>query len=273
MGQKVNPVGFRTGVIRSWDSKWFAKPALVPALVKEDFEIRKYLLTKFKVAGLSHVEIERVTQEKKELVRVIAYCAKQSLLKAESEVDGVKKASLQDQAQAYLKKLTKKDVTIYTRGVVKPERIAYIAACKIAEDLENRVSFRKAQKTAISRALKAGAKGIKTKVSGRLGGAEIARTEGYSEGRVPLHTLRADVDYATAEAMTTYGKLGVKVWIYMGEVLPGMTREDLVPKQPKTDYKPYPRTTEVNEEQRPKRTLGKAVTATVSTVQKTEDGE
>jgi small subunit ribosomal protein S3 len=282
MGQKVNPIGLRTGIIRDWDSKWFARANEVPTLIKEDFVIRKYLLAKFKFAGISHIEIERnkTRDEKgieKQIARVIVYAAKQSLLRTEvggpapeqAETSTKKVPTHIELATKELTKKLGKDIYLSTRGVVKPERVAYIVACNIARDLENRVSFRRAQKMAISKALKAGAKGIKTKVSGRLGGAEIARTEGYSEGRVPLHTLRADVDYATAEAMTTYGKLGVKVWIYMGEVLPGMTRADLAPK---LERRSAPEGMDSNRNGRDGRAprgkapLGKARTARVSEV-------
>jgi len=242
MGQKVNPIGLRTGIIRGWESKWYAPSKDVPALIKEDFEVRKYLFKKLGHAGISHIEIERSKakdekNQEKSIVKIIIYAARQTSLRQPIEdvtvVAGVDQKKVPTFLEAATKELTKrfkKEFLLTTRGIVKPERVAYIVACNIARDLENRVSFRKAQKQAISKALKAGVKGIKTKVSGRLGGQEIARTEGYSEGRVPLHTLRADVDYATSEAMTTYGKLGVKVWIYMGDVMPGMTREDLAPK-------------------------------------------
>jgi small subunit ribosomal protein S3 len=250
MGQKVNPIGLRTGIIRGWDSKWYARNLEVPALIKEDYVIRKYIYEKFKFASISHIEIERSKIKddhnvEKHSVRVTVYAAKQASLRSdyrkllEKENPEKKLPSHLEFASSELSKQIKKEVIISTRGVVKPERVAYIVACNIARDLENRVSFRKAQKTAISKALRSGAKGIKTKVAGRLGGAEIARTEGYAEGRVPLHTLRADVDYATCEANTTYGKLGVKVWIYMGEVLPGMTRADLAPKMEKRPGQTY----------------------------------
>ncbi|MDR2867390.1 MAG: 30S ribosomal protein S3 [Acholeplasmatales bacterium] len=273
MGQKVNPIGLRTGIIRGWDSKWYARNLEVPALIKEDYEIRKYLLTKFKFAGLSHIEIERskIKDDKgveKHSVRVTVYAAKQASLRSEvkktEDNNPQKNPSYIDAANAYLSKLIKKEVIISTRGVVKPERVAYITACNIARDLEGRVSFRKAQKTAISKALRAGAKGIKTKVAGRLGGAEIARTEGYAEGRVPLHTLRADVDYATCEANTTYGKLGVKVWIYMGEVLPGMTRADLAPKPEKRPNQTYTNDRPHDNQNKGNKSLGKARAAKIS---------
>jgi len=225
MGQKVNPVGMRLGIIRNWDSKWYAEKTVVPSLVKEDALIREYLNDFYKKAAVSHVEIERVKGKGgKDRVKVTLHTAKPGIVIGR-DAETKKKAVLA------LEKLTKKEVVFNVVEVKRPERVATLVAQSIAEQLESRASFRRVQKIAMQRALKSGAKGVKTLVSGRLGGAEIARSEGYSEGQVPLHTLRADIDYATAEAHTTYGVLGVKVWIYNGEVLPGQTREENLKKQ------------------------------------------
>ena len=224
MGQKVNPIGMRIGIIRSWDSKWFASKKDVPSLVKEDFQIRSYLNKIYKNAAVSQIEIERLKGKEKDKVKITLHTAKPGFVIGR-DLESKKKAV------AGLEKLTKKEIVLNVVEVKRPERVAVLVAQNIADQLENRASFRRAQKFAISRALKAGAKGCKTLVSGRLGGAEMARSEGYSEGRVPLHTFRADVDYAWAEAQTTYGKLGIKVWIYNGDVLPGQTREENLAKQ------------------------------------------
>ena len=180
MGQKVNPHGLRVGVIKDWDSKWYAEGNFADCLV-EDYNIRKFLKKKLYSAGVSKIEIERASD------RV---------------------------------KMTDKKVFIDIKEIKRPDRDAQLVAENIAQQLENRVSFRRAMKSTMGRSMKAGVKGIKTAVGGRLGGADIARTEFYSEGTIPLQTLRADIDYGFAEADTTYGKLGVKVWIYKGEVLP-----------------------------------------------------
>lgn len=225
MGQKVNPVGMRLGIIRNWDSKWYAEKTVVPTLVKEDAKIREYLNDFYKKAAVSHVEIERVKGKGgKDRVKVTLHTAKPGIVIGRD-------AETKKKAVAALEKLTKKEIVFNVVEVKRPERVATLVAQSIAEQLENRASFRRVQKIAMQRALKSGAKGVRTLVSGRLGGAEIARSEGYSEGQVPLHTLRADIDYATAEARTTYGILGVKVWIYNGEVLPGQTREENLRKQ------------------------------------------
>jgi small subunit ribosomal protein S3 len=236
MGQKVNPVGMRLGIIRDWDSKWYAEKNDVPSLIKEDNEIRTYLNNYYKKAAVSHVEIERLKGKGgKDRVKISLHTAKPGVVIGR-EAETKKKVVTQ------LEKITKKEIVFNVIEIRRPERVAELVAQSIAEQLENRASFRRVQKIAIQRALKSGAKGAKTMVSGRLGGAEIARTEGYSEGQVPLHTLRADVDYATAEAKTTYGILGVKVWIYNGEVLPGQTREENLKKQderaPRQDRRP-----------------------------------
>lgn len=209
MGQKVNPVGLRIGIIRDWESKWYAGKDFGDLLM-EDVKIREYLKQKLKESAVSRIEIERAANR----VNVTIHTAKPGMVigKGGSEVEVIR---------AYLSKLTNgKKVHINISEVKTPDLDAILVAESIAQQLERRVSFRRALKQAIQRSMRAGAKGIKTSVSGRLGGAEIARTEGYSEGTVPLHTLRADIDYGTAEAHTTYGRIGVKVWIYRGEVLP-----------------------------------------------------
>lgn len=211
MGQKVNPVGMRIGIIRDWDAKWYAPKNKVADLLHEDLKIREFLNKFYKAAYVSHMEIKRTGKR----VIVVVHAAKPGLVIGSG---GARK----NEAVAALQKLTGKSVYISVVEIkqVEADKDATLVARKMAEDLENRASFRRVQKMAIQKALKAGAKGIKTNVSGRLGGAEIARGEGYIEGSVPLHTLRANIDYAVAEAATTYGKLGVKVWINKGEILP-----------------------------------------------------
>ncbi|EKN69165.1 30S ribosomal protein S3 [Neobacillus bataviensis LMG 21833] len=208
MGQKVNPVGLRIGIIRDWESKWYAGKDFA-TLLHEDLKVREYITKRLKDASVSKVEIERAANR----VNVTVHTAKPGMVigKGGTEVEALRKA---------LNQLTGKRVHINILEIKRADLDAKLVAENIARQLENRVSFRRAQKQAIQRAMRAGAKGIKTQVSGRLGGADIARAEHYSEGTVPLHTLRADIDYATAEADTTYGKLGVKVWIYKGEILP-----------------------------------------------------
>ncbi|RNB78823.1 30S ribosomal protein S3 [Brevibacillus panacihumi] len=208
MGQKVSPVGLRIGVIRDWESKWYADKDFA-TLLHEDLKIRKFVKGRLKDAAVSTIEIERAANR----VNVTIHTAKPGMVigKGGAEVEVLRK-SLTD--------LTGKRVHININEVKRPDLDATLVAENIARQLENRISFRRAQKQSITRTLRAGAKGIKTLVSGRLGGADIARSEGYSEGTVPLHTLRADIDYGTAEAHTTYGRIGVKVWIYRGEVLP-----------------------------------------------------
>lgn len=208
MGQKVNPVGMRIGIIRDWESKWFADKDYAK-LLHEDLKVREYIMKRLNDASVSKIEIERAANR----VNISIHTAKPGMVigKGGSEVEALRKA---------LNQLTEKRVHINIIEIKRADLDAKLVAENIARQLENRVSFRRAQKQTIQRAMRAGAKGIKTQVSGRLGGADIARAEHYSEGTVPLHTLRADIDYATAEADTTYGKLGVKVWIYRGEVLP-----------------------------------------------------
>ncbi|CAD2071792.1 30S ribosomal protein S3 [Jeotgalicoccus coquinae] len=208
MGQKINPIGFRVGVIRDWEAKWYADKNFA-SLLHEDLKVRKYIETNLKDASISKVEIERAANR----VNIALHTGKPGMVigKGGSEINKLRTA---------LTNLTGKKVHINVIEIKKVDMDAKLVAENIARQLENRVSFRRAQKQALQRAMKSGAKGIKTQVSGRLGGADIARAEGYSEGTVPLHTLRADIDYAHEEADTTYGKLGVKVWIYRGEVLP-----------------------------------------------------
>ncbi|NEW03954.1 30S ribosomal protein S3 [Bacillus megaterium] len=208
MGQKVNPVGLRVGVIRDWESRWFAGKDYAD-LLHEDLKVREYIAKRLNDAAVSKVEIERAANR----LNVTIHTAKPGMVigKGGTEVESLRKA---------LNQLTGKRVHINILEIKRADLDAKLVAENIARQLENRVSFRRAQKQAIQRSMRAGAQGIKTMVSGRLGGADIARSEYYSEGTVPLHTLRADIDYAHAEADTTYGKLGVKVWIYRGEVLP-----------------------------------------------------
>ena len=209
MGQKVSPHGLRVGVIKDWDSKWYADKQNFADYLVEDNKVRDYVKKKLYVAGVSKVLIERAAENK---LRVIILTAKPGMVIGRAG-DGI------DVLKADLKKLTGKDVEISIEEVRRSEMDAQLTAESVAQALERRVSFRRAMKQAIGRTMKAGAKGIKVTVSGRLGGAEIARSEKYSEGNVPLHTLRADIDYGFAEADTTYGKIGVKVWITHGEVL------------------------------------------------------
>jgi len=208
MGQKVNPHGLRVGVIKDWDSKWYADAEFADYLV-EDYNIRKFLKKKLYSAGVSKIEIERASDR----VKVIVYTAKPGVVigKGGAEIEITKKE---------LQKLTGKNVLVDIKEIKRPDKDAQLVAENIAQQLENRVSFRRAMKSCMGRTMKSGALGIKTAVSGRLGGADMARTEFYSDGTIPLQTLRADIDYGFAEADTTYGKIGVKVWIYKGEVLP-----------------------------------------------------
>lgn len=214
MGQKVHPIGLRIGIIRDWESKWYAEKDYAD-LLHEDIKIREYIAKRLHDAAVSKVEIERAANR----VNVTIHTAKPGMVigKGGAEVESLRKA---------LNQLTGKKVHINIMEIKKADLDAKLVAENIARQLENRVSFRRVQKQAIQRAMRAGAKGIKTQVSGRLGGADIARAEHYSEGTVPLHTLRADIDYAHAEADTTYGKLGVKVWIYRGEVLPAKKKSE-----------------------------------------------
>lgn len=214
MGQKVNPHGLRVGVIKDWDSRWFAEGKDFADNLVEDYNIRKFLKKKLEPAGISKIDVERAADR----VRVIIYTAKPGVVigKGGAEIDKLK---------AEVQKLTEKKLFVDIKEIKRPDRDAQLVAESIAQQLENRASFRRALKQAMQRTMKAGALGIKAAVSGRLGGADIARSEFYSEGTIPLQTLRADIDYGFAEADTTYGKLGIKVWIYKGEVLPQKKQE------------------------------------------------
>ena len=214
MGQKVNPHGLRVGIIKDWDSKWYAEKDFADCLV-EDYKIRNFLKKRLYSAGVSRIEIERASEK----VKVILYTAKPGVVigKGGAEIEKVKNE---------LAKLINKKVFIDIKEVKRPDRDAQLVAENIALQLENRISFRRAMKSTMQRTMRAGAKGIKTSVSGRLGGADMARTEFYSEGTIPLQTLRADIDYGFAEADTQYGKVGVKTWIYNGEVLPTKAKKE-----------------------------------------------
>lgn len=209
MGQKVNAHGLRVGVIKDWDSKWYAEGENFSDYLVEDYNIRKFLKKKLYAAGVSKIEIERAAGR----VKVTVYTAKPGVVigKGGAEIDKVK---------AELQKQTADKLVVDIKEIKRPDRDAQLVAENIAGQLENRVSFRRAMKSCMSRSMKTGIQGIKTSCSGRLGGADMARTESYSDGTIPLQTLRADIDYGFAEADTTYGKVGVKVWIYKGEVLP-----------------------------------------------------
>ena len=208
MGQKVNPHGLRVGIIKDWDTKWYAEKEFANYLV-EDVKIRKFIKKRLYSSGISKIAIERTAER----VKITVYTAKPGIVIGRN---GQAIEELKGQVQ----KLTKHKVAINIEEIKRPELDAQLVAENIAQQLENRVTFRRAMKQAMGRTMKFGAKGIKTAVSGRLGGADMARTEFYSEGTIPLQTLRADIDYGFAEANTTYGKVGVKVWIYNGEVLP-----------------------------------------------------
>ena len=209
MGQKVNPHGLRVGVISGWESRWYAEADFADNLV-EDYKIRKFLKKKLYSAGIAKIEIERRAADQ---IKVIIFTAKPGVVigKGGAEIENLK---------AELGKYTSKKLNLEIKEIKRPDSSAQLVAENIAQQLENRVSFRRAMKSTMSRSMKSGVKGIKTCVSGRLAGADIARSEHYIEGTIPLQTLRADIDYGFAEADTTYGKLGVKVWIYNGEVLP-----------------------------------------------------
>ena len=225
MGQKVNPHGLRVGVIKNWDSRWFAEKGTFGDTLVEDYNVRNFILKELNTrsknpadkcvyAGVPKVEIERFAdKDGGQKVRIHIHCAKPGMVigKGGAEIEKVK---------AELKKFTDKKLIVDIKEVKRPDKDAQLVAEHIALQLENRISFRRAMKSTMQRTMKAGAKGIKTSVSGRLGGADMARTEFYSEGTIPLQTLRADIDYGFAEADTTYGKVGVKAWVYNGEVLP-----------------------------------------------------
>ena len=211
MGQKVNPHGLRVGVIKDWDSRWFANKATFGDTLVEDYNVRNYIKKNLYAAGVPRVEIERFDEDK---VRIHIHCAKPGIVigRGGTEIEKLRQK---------LEKMMGKQVAVNIVEVKNPDINSQLVAEKIALDLENRISFRRTMKQAIGRAMRLGAKGIKVMVSGRLGGAEIARSETYHEGTIPLQTIRADIDYGTAEAHTTYGRLGIKVWIYKGEVLKG----------------------------------------------------
>ncbi|QHQ60588.1 30S ribosomal protein S3 [Anaerocolumna sedimenticola] len=214
MGQKVNPHGLRVGVISDWDSRWYAEADFADNLV-EDYNIRTYLKKKLYSAGVAKIEIERASDR----LKVIIFTAKPGVVigKGGAEIEKLK---------SDIQRFTTKKLMVDIKEIKKPDMNAQLVAENIAAQLENRISFRRAMKSTMSRTMKAGAKGIKAAVAGRLGGADMARTEFYSEGTIPLQTLRADIDYGFAEADTTYGKLGVKVWIYQGEVLPTKAKKE-----------------------------------------------
>ena len=214
MGQKVNPHGLRVGIINDWDSRWYAEADFADNLI-EDYEIRTFVKEKLYSADISKIEIERASER----LKIIIWTGKPGMVigKGGSEIEKLKNE---------LTKFTDKKLMVDVKEVRRPDTNAQLVAENIARQLENRISFRRAMKSTMQRTLRAGAKGIKTSVSGRVGGAEMARTEHYSEGSIPLQTLRADIDYGFAEANTTYGKLGVKVWIYHGEVLPTKAQKE-----------------------------------------------
>ena len=209
MGQKVNPHGLRVGVIKDWDSKWYAEGTNFADYLVEDYNIRKFLKKRLYSAGISTIEIERASDK----VRITIFTAKPGFVigKGGAEIEKVKKE---------LTQFTDKKLIVDIKEVKRPDVDAQLVAENIAQQLENRISFRRAMKSCMQRTMRAGAQGIKTSVSGRLGGADMARTEFYSDGTIPLQTLRADIDYGFAEADTQYGKVGVKAWVYNGEVLP-----------------------------------------------------
>lgn len=209
MGQKVNPHGLRVGIIKDWDSHWYADKKTFNEFLVEDYKIREFIKKKLFVSGVSRIEIERAASK----IKVSVHTAKPGMVIGRGG-SGVEELRLD------IEKITKKSVVVNVEEIKSPELDAQLVAENIASQLERRVTFRRAMKQAIQRTMRFGAQGIKTQISGRLGGADMARTEGYNEGTIPLQTLRADIDYGFAEADTTYGKLGVKVWLYKGEVLP-----------------------------------------------------
>jgi small subunit ribosomal protein S3 len=214
MGQKVNPHGLRIGIIKDWDTKWYASDKDFSDLLVEDVKIRRFIKNKLYSSGISRIEIERAANK----VKINVNTAKPGLVigKGGTGIEELRKE---------VEKMSGKSVLINITEIKTPDMDAQLVAENIATQLEKRISFRRAMKQAMSRTMKLGAKGIKTAVAGRLGGAEIARTEHYHEGTIPLQTLRADIDYGFAEANTTYGKIGVKVWIYKGEVLPAAKKK------------------------------------------------
>lgn len=214
MGQKVNPHGLRVGIIKDWDSRWYADADFADYLV-EDYKIRKFLKKRLFSSGVSHIEIERASDR----VRVIVHTSRPGIVigKQGAEIEKIK---------GELTKFTDKKIFIDIKEIKRPDKNAQLVAESIAQQLENRISFRRAMKSTMGRSMKAGVLGIKACCSGRLGGADMARTEFYAEGTIPLQTLRADIEYGFAEADTTYGKVGVKVWIYNGEILPEKAQKE-----------------------------------------------
>ena len=224
MGQKVSPIGLRIGINRGWEANWYANNSDFSKYLENDLKIRKFLEKKLKDAGISTIEIERNNKR----CEVIIHTSRPGIIigKGGEEIENLKKEIF---------KLVNEEIQISIVDIKKPDLDAKIVADSIAQQIENRASFRMAQKKAIRNVMKAGAKGVKTLVSGRLNGADIARSEGYSEGTIPLHTLRADVDYALSEADTTFGKIGVKVWIYKGEILKDNKKTEKAEKAERTE--------------------------------------
>jgi small subunit ribosomal protein S3 len=220
VGQKVNPVGLRVGIIREWESRWYAKN--MAELIEEDQKIRTLIKKKLHRAGISRVEIERAANR----VRVVIHSARPGIIigRGGTGIDALKKE---------LDALTGRQILLSVNEVRRPEIEAQLVAENVAQQLERRIAYRRAMKQAVQRSLRAGAKGIKIACAGRLGGAEIARYEWYREGRVPLHTLRADIDYGVAEALTTYGRIGVRVWVYRGDILPEARRHEPEHRRPR----------------------------------------
>ncbi|MBQ9036593.1 MAG: 30S ribosomal protein S3 [Erysipelotrichaceae bacterium] len=258
MGQKVSPIGLRVGVIRDWESRWYAEKEY-GTLLQEDIKIRKYLFKALKDAAVSHVEIERA----KNRVELIVKTARPGA------IIGTNGETVEKLKKDLIKLTNGKQINIKVVEVANPDLDAHLVSKSVAEQLEQRASFRTAQKRAIQKTMRSGAKGIKTMVSGRLGGADIARSEGYSEGVTPLHTLRADIDYALAEAATTYGRLGVKVWICRGEVLRGEMVKD--PEAPKFSGQRNDRRR--NNNRRPQRDNRQAANAQEAPAEKKEVAE
>lgn len=227
MGQKINPIGLRIGITKSWDSKWFAEKQMYRSLLKEDIDIRNYVKKTFYQAAISSIEIERAAADK---VRILVYAARPGIIIG-------RKGQEIEQLKRKLQGMTGKGIFLDIREVKRPETDAQLVAENLALQLERRVAYRRAMKRVLSSSMRAGVLGIKVMVSGRLGGAEIARREWYREGRVPLGTLRADLDYGVTEASTTYGVIGVKVWIFKGEIIQKKTkgRADEVPESVDTD--------------------------------------
>ena len=231
MGQKVNPHGLRVGVIKDWDSRWFAKDSAFGDILVEDYKIRKYLKKRLYDAGVPKIEIERDAKK----VKINVFCSRPGVIIGKQGAD-IEKLRVDCEKLVNKGKENPLEVFVNVTEVKSPDKNAQLVAENIAAQLENRVAFRRAMKQCIGRAMKFGAKGIKVQLSGRLGGAEIARRESYHEGTIPLQTIRADIDYGFAEAATTYGRIGVKVWIYAGDVL-GEAAKNRVMAEPKPERK------------------------------------